>query len=453
MRRHSMICRYGFDDRAQINVAEPTSHQTTLQYVTSNRGFGYGVGNTVTRLKQYGIWPSETAFDLLILAATVYCADTRINRRSEAQDSWSREVDIYLPVAAPDRWTAASARISHALEFLTGDKWRLYVRERPRGFSAIIGRPQFAAANLPDCICLFSGGLDSFIGAIDLIEEGRDPVLASHGWVANASAHQGACERALRLHYAPRRIRRVKSSIGFRKGTVEGGGAESTERSRSFLFFAIAVLAASGLSEQPAIIYVPENGLISLNIPLDPLRLGALSTRTTHPYFMEQFEVMLRQLGIHASLENPYRHQTKGAMVRGCRNQTLLARNLTETMSCSSPNKGRWSGESPGHCGYCLPCLIRRAALLNSTVPDPTTYHLPNLHQRVLNSREAEGDNIRSFQLAIAHLNNNAARAKVLIHKSGPLTRDAVELANLARVYLAGMQEVAALLAGVQTRP
>ena len=49
-------------------------------------------------------------------------------------------------------------------------------------------------------------------------------------------------------------------------------GKESTTRGRSFLFFALAALAASGLGGQP-VIYVPENGLISLNVPLDPLRV------------------------------------------------------------------------------------------------------------------------------------------------------------------------------------
>ncbi len=453
MRRHSIICRFGLTDRLPVDISEPLSQQTTLHYVSGKRGFGFGVGDTLTKLKRYGIWPSETAFDLLMLAATVYCADTRINRRSEAQDSWTREVDIYLPVFAPNRWASLSPNISHALEFLTGDKWRFYFRSRPQGFASIVGRPTTRATNLPSAVCLFSGGLDSFIGAIDLLEQDIDPLLMSHGWVANASGHQRDCERALRLNYSGQRVRRVKSSIGFPQGIVAGGGPESTERSRSFLFFALASLAASGLRQTLSPVYVPENGLISLNIPLDPLRLGALSTRTTHPYFMSRFEQLLRQLGIPGSLQNPYRHQTKGEMVRGCREQTFLARNITNTMSCSSPNKGRWLGESPGHCGYCLPCLIRRASLTNWTVPDPTSYRLSNLHQRVLKSTEAEGDSIRSFQLAIARLNNSAARARVLIHKSGPLVGNSAELNNLARVYLAGMQEVAAVLTGVQTRP
>lgn len=453
MRRHSIICRYGLTDRIPVVVVEADSHQTALQYVTSNRGFGFGVGDTLTKLRQHGIVPSEDAFDLLVLASAVYCGDTRINRRSEAQDSWSREIDIYLPVANPGAWTAVSGKITSALQFLTSDKWRLFVRERPTGFGMVVPQTRFAAANLPDCVCLFSGGLDSFIGAIDLLEQGRQPLLASHGWVANASAHQGLCERALRLQYSARRVRRVKSSIGFPKGTITGTEGENTERSRSFLFFAIAVAAASGLRQDASAVYVPENGLISLNVPLDPLRLGALSTRTTHPYFVGEFQAVLRQLAIPVSLENPYWNRTKGEMVRNCRNPTLLANRLTDTMSCSSPNKGRWSGESPGHCGYCLPCIIRRASLINWIVPDSTAYRIGNLQQRVLKSTEAEGDNVRSFQLAIARLNNSLARARVLIHKSGPLTRNPAELAELARVYLAGMQEVAAVVTGVQTKP
>src|SRR6266571_8630859 len=104
MRRHSIIGRFGIGDRTAINLSEPTSQQTTLQYVLASRRIDYGVGDTVERLQRMGIWPSETAFDLLLVAATVYCADTRINRRSESQDSWTREIDIYLPVLDPNQW-------------------------------------------------------------------------------------------------------------------------------------------------------------------------------------------------------------------------------------------------------------------------------------------------------------------------------------------------------------
>ena len=61
---------------------------------------------------------------------------------------------------------------------------------------------------------------------------------------------------------------------------------------------------------------VPENGLISVNVPLDPLRLGALSTRTTHPFYIARWNDVLTTLGVNVRIENPYWDKTKGEMVK-----------------------------------------------------------------------------------------------------------------------------------------
>jgi hypothetical protein len=178
-----------------------------------------------------------------------------------------------------------------------------------------------------------------------------------------------------------------------------------------------------------------------------------LSTRTTHPFFVARYNELLQSLGIPASLANPYRHKTRGEMVRDCLDQRFLVKNIAHTISCSSPNKGRWLGQSPGHCGYCVPCLIRRAALLTLGTSDPTPYGLSNLRSRPLNSQKAEGEQVRSFQLAIRKLNRSAARASVLIHQPGALTDAPAEIDSFASVYLRGMKEVEDLLIGVTTRP
>ena len=52
--------------------------------------------------------------------------------------------------------------------------------------------------------------------------------------------------------------------------------------------------AATGLAP-PFSLAVPENGLIALNVPLDPLRLGALSTRTTHPFYIARWNELLAE--------------------------------------------------------------------------------------------------------------------------------------------------------------
>ncbi|MFX4393007.1 hypothetical protein ABTA65_20265, partial [Acinetobacter baumannii] len=66
--------------------------------------------------------------------------------------------------------------------------------------------------------------------------------------------------------------------------------ADVQMRTRSFNFIAFGALIATALSKNHFSnkiikLYIPENGLISINPPLTPRRIGALSTRTTHPYF------------------------------------------------------------------------------------------------------------------------------------------------------------------------
>lgn len=277
MRRHSIICRYGAADTAAVPVIEPDSVKTELQFVQAKKRFEFGIGDALSQLQRWGIEPAEAAHDLLVVAATVYCADTRVNRASESQDSWSREVDIYVPVHDVKLWESSSELLRSTLQFLSGDKFRFIFRSRPKGFESIVHREGLRVGDRPQSTCLFSGGLDSFIGAVDLLEDGQAPLLVSHSWVPNVSGHQNDCTSALRKQYGVPRVRRLESRIGFHKGIIDGTAPEDTERSRSFLFFSLAAFAASGFGMKDAPIYVPENGLISLNVPLDPLRLGSLN--------------------------------------------------------------------------------------------------------------------------------------------------------------------------------
>ncbi len=83
---------------------------------------------------------------------------------------------------------------------------------------------------------------------------------------------------------------------------------------------------------------------------------------------------------------------------------------------------------------------------------DPTVYHT-DLDGEVFDSLKAEADSVRSFQLAISRLRDDIRRARILIHKAGPLGSDAAELEALAQVYLRGMREVAQIVEHVQTAP
>ena len=72
---------------------------------------------------------------------------------------------------------------------------------------------------------------------------------------------------------------------------------ENTTRSRSFFFIA-AGLARAALLGPEAPLYVPENGVIGINVPVSPSRAGSLSTRTTHPFFMAMLRRLLDSIGI-----------------------------------------------------------------------------------------------------------------------------------------------------------
>jgi hypothetical protein len=237
--------------------------------------------------------------------------------------------------------------------------------------------------------------------------------------------------------------------MSFDSNLVDGVASEHTTRGRSFLFFALGVCAGTALGRD-FVLQVPENGLIALNVPLDPLRLGALSTRTTHPFHIARWNELLAELGVAGSLHNPYWDKTKGEMVAACANQALLDSIAPASLSCSSPAKARWQGLPQGHCGYCLPCLIRRASLLGR---DRTTYSLPHLGARKLDTGQAEGQQVRSFQIAIDRLSKRPELAQLLIHKPGSLRDVAGDVDALADVYRRGLTEVGRLLAGVRAGP
>lgn len=448
MRRHVIIGRFGMDDRTPVPTASDEV-ASNLQLVDRTRIL-HGIGRALDDLRNSGLAPSEIGADLLVVAAHVHAADTRLARATESQDGWTREIRLVIPVSDPSRWNAAAPILVRALNFLTGDKWQMGFRGRPLQFEHLI-RP-LPPSLLPhpfDGVSLFSGGMDSLIGAIDSLERGETPLLVSHAGEGLVSKSQEECFNGLNEAYKGSAFGRLRVWMSFDAGLLSEVGSEGTTRGRSFLFFSLGVAAGTAL-QQDFVLKVPENGLIALNVPLDRLRLGALSTRTTHPFYIARWNELIQSLGVPGRLENPYWDKTKGEMAADCLNPQVLKRLVPASLSCSSPTKARWTGGDQGHCGYCLPCLIRRAALLGI---DDTPYGLSDLRSRVLDTNQAEGKQVRSFQIAIDRLAARPELANMLIHKPGPLYDDASRNEAHADVYRRGLQEVGRLLAGVRTAP
>ncbi len=448
MRRHVLIGRFGANDKVEVPIAADES-KSELDLIARKR-LAHGIGQALDDLKKLNLAPSEIGLDLLVIAAHIHAADTRISRKTESQDAWTREIRLVVPVSDPARWSASHDVLKRALNFLTGDRWEIGFRARPEDQEKLVSPGAYSLIPTPfDGVSLFSGGLDSLIGAIDSLKAGETPLLVSHAGEGLVSKSQEKCYDALKDKFDKSRFDRLRVWMSFNKGLIDDVASEDTTRGRSFLFFSLGIAAGTALPS-PFTLKVPENGLIALNVPLDPLRLGALSTRTTHPYYIERWNELLILLGIDGNVVNPYWDKTKGEMARECADTALLKKIAPESLSCSSPTKGRWNGKKPGHCGYCLPCIIRRAALIDL---DKTVYELSDLKSKSLNTKKAEGQQVRSFQLAIERIKKRPDLARLLVHKPGPLSDHPERIEALGDVYRRGLEEVGVLLHGVKTGP
>ncbi len=420
---------------------------------------GIGSGSKESALKQLkkaGGVPSGVGLELLLLATLISIADTKINRVRASQDGWTREIGLYLPVQDSTQWTLAKPVLERMLRFLTGDIWVIDFRP----WVGNLGRPTSQKTLLApkfEAISLFSGGLDSLIGAIDKLEEGREKIYfvsyKADGSISKPQADLFTLMAKSFQKAAPERLAFRTSHVS---SVFPNLGAENSTRGRSFLFIALAAFAGSSIGN-PFPIYVPENGLISLNVPLDPTRLASNSTRTTHPFYFHRWNELLGILGIAGTVQNPYWNKTKGEMILDCKRRDVLKETAQLSISCAKPAHGRWEGSSEKHCGYCLPCIIRRASFLRgkSVMKDPSGYRLADVTSADLDSTTKKGEQYRGFEYAIERLSKRSvrsrSRARSFILKTGPLYEDVDRIADLEGVYQRGMDEVAVFLKGITT--
>lgn len=434
-----IICLAGPDDQFAPDL---TPADETLVVPFDVPGHPYSLRTTVPDvLAEHSITPSDAAYDLLNAAIAAYTADVRVPRRI-AFDGWTRDLVLHLPVRSAG-WSEGSEVLTKLLRFLTGDHWVVRTRRAPSSYRPSQGRvPRRGARELDaKTVCLFSGGLDSYVGAVDLLDAGERVILVGHhsaGGGATSTSQKDALA-VLRREYPEQRSPLLQFWISPPKG--EERTSEITTRGRSILFLGLGAAVADGLRAERLV--VPENGLISLNVSLTNSRLGSLSTRTTHPYTMELFRELLTTIDVGVGVELPYRFHTKGEMLNGYSNNRLVRQGLDATMSCSHPGAARFAGRSPNvHCGYCVPCLIRRAAMSTLGSSDPTTYATEDL------SRPLEGDsgsNLRALRIALDRYQKDPPTlADVLV--PGPLPGTDEELAAYLGVFRRGLDEVRSLL-------
>lgn len=394
---------------------------------TSIPGAGV-IGNDLrNRFERLAVPPSRQAMDLVAVAMAVTAADTFV-LRDDAADGWRREIEIDLPVIEPDRWNALAPLLARTLGFLSGDTWAFAFRGgglMPPSPLDVRHRAVIDPSKV-DAVALFSGGLDSGLGILDLLDAGVRPLLVSHA-PRGDKTYQGA----VASQFSPQPQRFEFNSYPSRDGMTE-----ITTRTRSFLFLSFAALVAQAArtfrGATSIVLHMCENGLIALNPPLTARRIGALSTRTAHPHYLSLLQELFDEIGLGVKISNPHRHETKGEMLSRRASQQTIMQFAASTVSC-----GNWKRKNM-QCGRCWPCSIRRSSFHRAGLTDNTIYETVNLVDAL-----AEGDyrdDVLSIQTALRRRYDRGLKSWVM--QTGPLPSDATERAALFGVVERGMDEL-----------
>jgi 7-cyano-7-deazaguanine synthase in queuosine biosynthesis len=383
---------------------------------------GFPLHHNLGELLAPPVAAAPEAQSFLLAALGVWAAD-KLLPRSSAPDAWTRQIVLHLP--GSHRWNRSAPQLANLLNFLTGDVWTLKMREVSPHLNLLGSRPP---SWQPDAVMLFSGGLDSLVGAIDALETGQRLVLVSHYDFGQLASVQQQLAAALAGHYGPERVRHVGLRVQFPEAP------ELTLRSRSLLFLALGLLTAAGLGATLPVL-IPENGWISLNPPLTPGRLGSYSTRTTHPHFLSGLAALWQAAGFSHPLVNPYRLRTKGDLVRGCRHRELLQQLYARSLSCSRPVVSRWRRQPAGACGYCYPCLMRRAALHSLGWDDGGDYLLDVLAAPETLRHRIRGRDLRALLLALRTWEETPEEVAARLWPAAP-SEDLAALSGQAREVL-----------------
>lgn len=323
--------------------------------------------------------------DLLEIAAYVYTADATTKRKGtwdeDSVEPWGRRFRMVVPVRDHAFWTRSDVAelLPRTLGFLSDDEYVFdfepLTADRSQQEYLQIGMEDWPFTGAPR-VCLFSGGLDSLAGAVEMAAKGEPLVLVSHRPVTTLASRQLKLVKGLKLRFPDVPILHIPVWVN----KAERLGKEFSQRTRSFLFSALGCAVAQSIGAEGVRFF--ENGVVSLNLPVADEVLGARASRTTHPQALHLFGrlyslVTDRPADRPFIVDNPFIHQTKREVVE--RIARHGAADLIE-LSCSCAHTLH-KAKSQWHCGTCSQCIDRRIAILAADLDtnDPERDYVVNV--------------------------------------------------------------------------
>lgn len=299
--------------------------------------------------------------DLLEIASYIYYSDSSVSRWSEKDYNnlkWVRDFEYIIPVQDFNFWNRNEIKNSLAdtLSFLTGDNYQfIFKKSKPKSEQLYLTfQENRKLEEQPDCVSLFSGGLDSLAGSVNILTASRRPLLVSHRSSPKVDSRQRKLVELLRSRTNDWYLPHLNIWINRKSNRA----SEQSQRSRAFLFLSIAGVVC--LQKDLSDIFMYENGVVSFNLPLSAQSVSSLLSRSTHPKFIYLFKNFINNFGnIKINIHNPFIYLTRREVAK-----TMLGTGyedlIQKSISCAHTQLATIIHP---HCGTCSQCIDRRFAL------------------------------------------------------------------------------------------
>lgn len=384
----------------------------------------------------------DRALDLLEVAAVVYGADAAISRGGTADQQmgaqWHRRIEVEMPVRDYGFWESEEVALAleEMLMFLSGDRFvfRFVAKLGGEAERSLFFKFDEGSAWQATRVLMFSGGLDSFAGALEEIaERGERVALVSHFSASKIAPVQRHLHNALALKFGENSCRHIPVQVQM----VGRGLKEGTHRARSFLFAALGTVTAKAFGLNRVSFY--ENGVVSLNLSPVGNVVGTRATRTTHPQTLSRFSDFLsRVFASETRIDNPFFWRTKKEVVETVA-RLDMSEQISKTRSCADVHN---QTKQHFHCGRCSQCIDRRFAVLAAGLArfDPEEAY------RVALMDDARND-VRDREIALSYLGSAQAYEHITpseLERALPAVISAV--AHLEQPTETALQMIARLL-------
>lgn len=375
--------------------------------------------------------------DLLDLVMAVYAADRRSPRDFKGESTGQRRIHVRLALREPALWADPEirGRLEELLSWLSEDRWSFEFVERQalpwpsesRDF--LFGLPP----ERPAIVALFSGGLDSLAGLATHAQEEPDRgfVLVS-GYTNNRLVHQqreqvAGIKRAWQgISDSRRKAREIRHlAVPFGIWKPERRREERSQRTRALVFLVLGVVAAAQAGADTLWVY--ENGVGALNLPLNATQLGVDNYRGVHPRSLAMAgQLFALVLGRTIEVRNRFLFHTKAEMCAALE-PAGIAHLVPQTVSCDG--FAQRVANRP-QCGHCTSCVLRRQSLFASGLgryDPPAGYRCDVLsRQTVLTPRQTYG---------LLAMRDQVAKLARCLSSDGPWRALVVAFPQLAGVH------------------